>query len=80
MGKHLGERKLIMDIGIRLGDKTNDLKNFDKLINDINEVVAKYGFKVSQYANWDIFRKSCVLEQKYVKKIITEINKKENLT
>lgn len=57
-----------MDIGIKLADKTGNSKNIDKLIKDINEVIAKHGFKVSQHAKWDAFRNSCILEQKYLEK------------
>ena len=59
-----------MDLGIQLSEKTDGFKNIDKMIDEINEVVSEYGFKVLRYNDWDRFIESCADEYEFMIKLV----------
>ena len=58
------------DLGLRLdqvSDKeTRDTETVERMLAEINQVVASYGFKARQWGRWPDFRRSVADEQAYV--------------
>lgn len=55
------------DLGLRLDqvsdEETRDLETVERMLAEINQVVASYGFKVRQWGCWPDFRRSAVAEE-----------------
>ena len=64
------------DFIIRLTDKTHEDRNLDKMIDDVNEVVALYGFRARQWGTFDNMARSMTLESKFIEELLDAV--KEN--
>lgn len=58
------------DLGLRLDqvsdEETQDLETVERMLAEINQVVAGYGFKIRAVNRWPDFRRSAVDEEAYV--------------
>lgn len=65
------EWKLGDELGLRLDqvsdEETRDLETVGRMLAEINQVVAGYGFKIRQWGRWPDFRRSAVDEEAYLK-------------
>ena len=60
----------MLDIGIKLVDKTGNGCDIDELVDVINIALEKYDYRVKQWGDWEGFRKSCVKEEKHVNSLL----------
>jgi hypothetical protein len=57
----------MVDIGIQLSDKTGEEgRDIEGIINAINESIEKYNYRVKRWGEWELFRASCVDEERFV--------------
>lgn len=57
------------DFAIRFADKTGDERSDDeisKMVAEIADVIAKYGYAPRQYGKWEDMRRGAVQEQAFV--------------
>lgn len=59
------------DLGLRLDqvsdEETRDAETVERMLAEINQVIAGYGFKIRQWGRWPDFRRSVADEQAYLK-------------
>lgn len=64
------------DLGLRLDqvsdEEMQDLETVERMLGEINQVIASYGFKIRQWSRWPDFRSSVVAEQAYVDRHLDE--------
>jgi len=65
------------DIGIRLSEKDDDVKDLHVMMDRINLVVCDYGFKILQWCDWEKFKEVHTKEKIFVDKLLEE-NKRRN--
>ena len=58
------------DLGLRLDqvsdEETRDAEAIERMLAEINQVAAAYGFKARQWGRWPDFRRLVADEQAYV--------------
>jgi len=58
------------DLGLRLDqvsdEETQDLETLERMLAEINEVIAGYGFKIRGWARWSDFRRMAVDEEAFL--------------
>ena len=65
-----------MDLGIQVNDKTGESRavfEMEDMIDKINDVIADYGFRVRMYADWEIFKKTCVDEYDFTEELFNRL-------
>jgi len=62
------------DMGLKLSEKDDDIKDLDEMLERINLVVYDYGFRISQWGEWEKFKESCVKEKIFIDKLLEKIN------
>ena len=60
----------MVDIGIKLSEKDDETKDVYEMMDQLNLVAYDYGFKISQWADWEKFKESCIKEKIFVDKLL----------
>jgi len=48
------------------GEEITDVESLEKMIDEINELIGHYGFKIRASGRWQDFRKMAMDEQLYI--------------
>ncbi len=55
------------DLGLRLDqvsdEEARDAETVERMLAEVNQVIASYGFKVRQWGRWPDFRRSAAAEE-----------------
>lgn len=58
------------DIGIKLSEKDDNIKDLDEMTDRINLVVGDYGFRISHWSDWEKFKNLCTKEKFFVDELL----------
>jgi len=58
------------DIGIRLSEKDDNIKDLYEMMDRINLVACDYGFKILQWCDWEKFKEVCTKEKIFVDELL----------
>ena len=69
------------DLGLKLDqvsdEEVQDLETLERMLAEINQVAAAYGFKIRMWARWPDFRRTAADEHAYVERLLAEHSQSE---
>lgn len=59
-------------IGLKLDQINDEIVDVTEMLNAINAVIVRYGFKIRQSGEWSMMRSAMADEQKYIDELPSE--------